>query len=127
MPTYDSVPKFEAYILKLKMSGSGSCFRVSFLFLVWCALYSNTDSETSYTWKLVHLSDAGDAKIVADVGLAAARRPAVTTPCPLHGGRGDWRTVRPPLLAVRRPRRLLSQADQLSLTTLARMPRARLC
>ena len=54
------------------MSGSGSCFRVSFLFLVWCALYSNTDSETSYTWKLVDLSsDAGDAKIVADVGLSA--------------------------------------------------------
>jgi len=54
------------------MSGSGSCFRVSFLFLVWCALYSNTDSETSYTWRLVDLSEAGDAKIVADVGLAAA-------------------------------------------------------
>ena len=51
---------------------SGTCLRASFLFLVWCALYSNTDSETSYTWRLVDLAGAGESKIVADVTLAAA-------------------------------------------------------
>jgi len=48
---------------------SWSCCRSSFLLLVCCALYSHTDSETSYTWRLVDLSGGG--KIVADVGLAS--------------------------------------------------------
>jgi len=43
--------------------------RLSFLVLVCCALYSHTDSDTSYTWRLVDLS--GEGKIVADVGLAS--------------------------------------------------------
>lgn len=43
--------------------------RLSFLVLVCCALYSHTDSDTSYTWRLVDLS--GERKIVADVGLAS--------------------------------------------------------
>ena len=46
-----------------------SCFRGSFLLLLCCALYSHTESETSYTWRLVDLS--GEGKIVADVGLAS--------------------------------------------------------
>ena len=46
-----------------------SCFRFSFLFLIWCALYSQTDSETSYTWRL---DLSGEGKIVADVELGAA-------------------------------------------------------
>jgi len=50
----------------------GTCLRASFLFLVCCALYSNTDSETSYTWKLVDLAGVGEAKIVADVAMAAS-------------------------------------------------------
>merc|ERR1719427_1738718 len=49
----------------------GSCFRLSFLSLLCCALYSQTDSETSYTWRLDLSGEAG-GKIVADVELRAA-------------------------------------------------------
>ena len=48
---------------------TGSCFRFSFLCLLCCALYSQTDSETSYTWRL---DLSGEGKIVADVELGAA-------------------------------------------------------
>ena len=49
----------------------GSCFRLSFLSLLCCALYSQTDSETSYTWRLDLSGEAG-GKIVADAELRAA-------------------------------------------------------
>jgi len=48
---------------------TGSCFRFSFLCLLCCALYSHTDSETSYTWRL---DLSGEGKIVSDVGLGTA-------------------------------------------------------
>ena len=61
-----------------------SCFRCSFLFLLCCALYSHTESETSYTWRLVDLS--GEGKIVADVGLAS--------PSPSNTGLGNINVVK---------------------------------
>jgi len=45
---------------------AGSRLRGSFLCLCWCALYSQTESETSYTWRL-DLSDSfPQGRIVAD-------------------------------------------------------------
>lgn len=52
------------------MAMTGSCLRVSFLFLLCCALHSRTDSETSYTWRL-DLASGDRGKIVADLGLGA--------------------------------------------------------
>ena len=71
---------------------SGSWLRASFLFLVWCALHSNTDSETSYTWRLVDLpasGAAGDTKIVADVTTNAGILANVVSSAAGSGGKKE--------------------------------------